>query len=549
MVDQLPNTVQFFAALSPVPEQVIEVPKILPHDVPSRRFCREPPLVEQLVEVPTIISFSSLQRPVEQNVDIPVVGGSGAGGGLSGFLPGQSSTAFGGARYFPPATAEQIVDTPVPRDRRVLHPASSSSGLPGTANQGVFRTFPRGKKVRTWARTRGRNCSPSRAHPRRRLSWRISSRMQPVCGCAFQAVGGNFWAQIQKCGGQGEGWDGALVMRQPTTTFGRNYSCFPVLCARAVRTLNLVHYFHCPRFWQSLFRVSECNTPPRLAGLTYRWGSVASHVLTLVGDMAGEARCQRELFQSDATNIIFLFGSVFVCSVVSLWCVRGVLSRLHHHRVHGRVLGYRCRCFQPSSTVRTCQSTETCASSFAFCFRIQQRLGGSGVLGGGGGGGGGGDSAAAEGDKSAGDESIVEVPQIQFVDNQCPVRELIQRFHGCSSWTRLFVEMKVNIDKVVDVPVIMQRQVLQLRERVRYLRRLLKKIHIFKVRALTSLGNPGRYLCEPLVLAVSSADSCDSQGKLLGEFHGVVDSDPEVDSWMLPALFAQRNQDNISSAA
>ena len=72
MLEQLPNIVQFFAALSPVPEQVIEVPKILPHDVPMRRSCREPQLVEQLVEVPTIVS--SLQRIAEQNVDIPVVG-------------------------------------------------------------------------------------------------------------------------------------------------------------------------------------------------------------------------------------------------------------------------------------------------------------------------------------------------------------------------------------------------------------------------------------------------------------------------------------------
>ena len=46
--------------------------------------------MEQLVEVPTIVSFSSLQRIAEQNVDIPVVGGSGTGGGLSGFLPGQN---------------------------------------------------------------------------------------------------------------------------------------------------------------------------------------------------------------------------------------------------------------------------------------------------------------------------------------------------------------------------------------------------------------------------------------------------------------------------
>ena len=40
-------------------------------------------------------------------------------------------------------TVEQIVDIPAPRGARVLHPALSSSGLPGTANQGIFRTFPR----------------------------------------------------------------------------------------------------------------------------------------------------------------------------------------------------------------------------------------------------------------------------------------------------------------------------------------------------------------------------------------------------------------------
>ena len=51
------------------------MPKTLPHDVPMRHFCHEPQLVEQMVEVPTIVSFSSLQRTVEQNVDIPVVGG------------------------------------------------------------------------------------------------------------------------------------------------------------------------------------------------------------------------------------------------------------------------------------------------------------------------------------------------------------------------------------------------------------------------------------------------------------------------------------------
>ena len=35
--------------------------------------------------------------------------------------------------------------------------------------QGFFALFPIRKKVRSWARTRGRNCSPSRAHPRGEL--------------------------------------------------------------------------------------------------------------------------------------------------------------------------------------------------------------------------------------------------------------------------------------------------------------------------------------------------------------------------------------------
>ena len=85
--------------------QVIDVPKIS-QDCTQPRLVdtlRQPQTVEQLVEVPTIISFSSLQRTVEQNVGISVVGGSGAGGGLSGFLPGQSYSF----------TAEQIVDNPV----------------------------------------------------------------------------------------------------------------------------------------------------------------------------------------------------------------------------------------------------------------------------------------------------------------------------------------------------------------------------------------------------------------------------------------------------
>ena len=55
-----------------VPEQVIEVAKILIDEPSVRSPVREPQLAEQLVEVPTIIFFSSMQRIAEQNVDIPV---------------------------------------------------------------------------------------------------------------------------------------------------------------------------------------------------------------------------------------------------------------------------------------------------------------------------------------------------------------------------------------------------------------------------------------------------------------------------------------------
>ena len=39
--------------------------------------------------------------------------------------------------------------------------------------KGFFALIPKFKKVRSWARTRGRNCSPSRAHPRRQLMWTL----------------------------------------------------------------------------------------------------------------------------------------------------------------------------------------------------------------------------------------------------------------------------------------------------------------------------------------------------------------------------------------
>ena len=151
-----------------VPELVIEVPKISLDVIPLRTLVPEPQLAEQLVEVQTIVLFSSFQRIMEQTVDIPVPQGGGRHADLQGFLRGKSSTG-----------AEQIVDIP----GGGLHRPGQSSSSADEPGKGVFRTFPQNKKVRSWARTRGRNCSPSRAHPRRLLSWRT-----PSSGCCSRTA-------------------------------------------------------------------------------------------------------------------------------------------------------------------------------------------------------------------------------------------------------------------------------------------------------------------------------------------------------------------------
>ena len=153
-------------------ELVIAVPKI--SLVQARRrlgdFLRPTQAADQLVEVPTIISCSSLQQRIaEQLIDIPVPQvRRGGGGGLHGFRAGQGTTAFRGAEF---------VDLPVPPGRGAgvgrgglqgfsqrqnstagLHgflpgqSSSSSSRLLGNADggiQGGFRTFSRpGKSAR-----------------------------------------------------------------------------------------------------------------------------------------------------------------------------------------------------------------------------------------------------------------------------------------------------------------------------------------------------------------------------------------------------------------
>ena len=158
MVDQLLEIVQFFRALSPVPEQVVEVPKLLPYDVPMRAAVRDTQLAEQLVEVPTIKSFFSLQRTMEQHVDIPVPGRGWRNVGLQGFPREQSSTVTASSQErLSERIVEQIVDFSVCggglQDFRPGQSSSSSSHFPAGVHevldepgQGFFRTFPHEKK-------------------------------------------------------------------------------------------------------------------------------------------------------------------------------------------------------------------------------------------------------------------------------------------------------------------------------------------------------------------------------------------------------------------
>ena len=206
MVEQL---VDFLTPLDfPVPEQVVDVPKIVCPLRAARTVLGAPQTVEQLVEAPTIVSLIDvIRQPLEQPVDIPVRAWDGTGGRLQGFLPGQYSSSsveqiadvpvlhhgfFGGFHGFLPgqstaASSEQIVDIPVPHGGPHLQDpglASLPQDVAGEAFQGVISTFPRRKKVRRLARTRGRNCSPSRAHPRGQLIPTSSGRMSlAVRGC------------------------------------------------------------------------------------------------------------------------------------------------------------------------------------------------------------------------------------------------------------------------------------------------------------------------------------------------------------------------------
>ena len=162
MVEQLVDVLQLLDALIPVAEQVIDVPKMFIERIPPRTSVREPQLAEQLVEVPTIVSFSSLQRIMEQTVDIAVPQGGGRLAGPQGFLPGQSSTALHGSQErISERIRERLLEQMLacipdegPQGFLPGQSSSSSSHRPAGISEdtdepvdGFFCTFPRGKKV------------------------------------------------------------------------------------------------------------------------------------------------------------------------------------------------------------------------------------------------------------------------------------------------------------------------------------------------------------------------------------------------------------------
>ena len=100
----------------------------------------------------TIVSYSSLQRTMEQHVDIPVPGRGGRISGLQGFPPEQRSTALHVSHErISGRIVEQIVDIPSGglQDFRPGQSSSCSSHVPARVPEGLgepgemfFRTFP-----------------------------------------------------------------------------------------------------------------------------------------------------------------------------------------------------------------------------------------------------------------------------------------------------------------------------------------------------------------------------------------------------------------------
>ena len=159
MVDQLPDVEHFFRALSPDPEQVIEVPKFLPLDVPTRAAVRVPQLAEQLVEVPTILSYSSLlQRTVSSTStfqflvvvedQVLVLKVFPLDSVQQRRLPGNAFLSGSWSRSLTLFLVEVFMVHLLLTLQLVMKHAQMSLA------KGFFALFPKIKKVRSWARTR-----------------------------------------------------------------------------------------------------------------------------------------------------------------------------------------------------------------------------------------------------------------------------------------------------------------------------------------------------------------------------------------------------------
>ena len=180
----------------PIAEQVIDVPKISCSPCPSRCPIPEPQSAEQLVEVPTVLSPTRIAlRIAEQIVDTPVLRGRGQGC-VHGFLQEQSTTATPSAEeriseriveQFSPSSVKRTSERIEEQIVFLLQVVAWDTGLPHLLVLqmrillGVFRTFPRGKKVRVLPRVRVRSCPGRSAHGLRRLMARPSV---PTSGCS-----------------------------------------------------------------------------------------------------------------------------------------------------------------------------------------------------------------------------------------------------------------------------------------------------------------------------------------------------------------------------
>ena len=183
-VEQLPNVVQFFATQLPVvAEPVIEVPKILPDDVPVRTAVREKQLVEQLVEVPTVVSWSLLQRLWSTTYAFQFLVVEGEALVYKVFFPDRVqhrymvlrnaflSGMWSRSLFLGLVKAFKIFS----QDK--VHPLLLTIQLVVwklwmSLGTGFFALFPKFKKVRHNFRTRGRNCLRTRAHGRQLLMTR-----------------------------------------------------------------------------------------------------------------------------------------------------------------------------------------------------------------------------------------------------------------------------------------------------------------------------------------------------------------------------------------